>query len=95
MTTEFDFKGQHNTDLVNKTEVKVTIKTSSSLVKGTIHIMPDSRIKDFLNNPDEDLFIAVTKAIVFDNLGVKMHSVDFLALNRKKIEWLTEDGLEE
>ena len=91
MTTNFDFKGKHYTNVVNKISVHVTIKTSTSLVKGTFHIKPETRIKDALNDPEDGIFIAITNAVVFDNLGVKLHSVDFLAMNKNTIEWLTID----
>jgi len=91
MTTEFDFKGKHYTNVINKVAVHVTIKTSTSLVKGTFHIKPDTRIKDALNSPEDGIFIAITNAVVFDNLGVKLHSIDFIAMNKNTIEWLTVD----
>jgi len=91
MTTNFDFKGKHYTNVVNKTAAPVTIKTSTSLIKGTFHISPDSRIKDDLNNLEAGAFIAITDAVVFDSLGVKLHSIDFIALNKNTIEWLIVD----
>ena len=91
MTTEFDFKGKHDTNVVNKISIPVTIKTSTSLIKGTFHIRPDFRIKDALNDPEDGIFIAITNAVVYDSLGAKLHSRDFLALNKNTIEWLIED----
>ena len=94
MSTEFDFKGKHYTNIVNKVPVPVTIKTRTSLIKGTYHISPNARIKDELNDPKDGTFAAVTDAIVYDSLGVKQYTVGFLALNRNTIEWLVVDEKE-
>jgi hypothetical protein len=91
MTSEFDFKGKHFTNIVNKLAVPVTIKTSSSLIRGVFHIRPDTRIKDELNDIADGTFAAITDATVYDSLGVKLYSTKFLALNRDTIEWLIVD----
>ncbi len=91
MTMDFDFKGKHYTNIVNKVSIPVTIKTTTSLIKGIFHVRPDSRIKDELNDPNDGTFAAITDAIVYDTLGVKLYTVSFLALNRNTIEWLVVD----
>ena len=91
MSMDFDFKGKHFTNVVNKVSVQVTIKTSTSLIKGTFHLTPETRIKDQLNDPKDGPFAAITDAVIYDVLGVKLYSIDFLALNRTTIEWLIVD----
>ena len=54
---------------IPKQEVKVRIKTESSIIKGTIHIMVDGRLLDYVNSQKIN-FIPVSDAEVY-SLGEK------------------------
>lgn len=77
-------KGKYFTDVVRKMPLRVAIQTAEGLITGEIHIHPDRRTLDELNQADE--FIAVTKAVVESN-GDSFET-DFLALNKSQIVWV-------
>lgn len=92
MTIRFDEKGKFFTDVVSKEAVSVIIQTPSGRVHGKIHIRPDERLKDALNQAEP--FFAVTEAKIYDVNNKQIYCTDFLAIQREYIIWLLpEDQL--
>jgi pilus assembly protein CpaF len=90
MTIRFDEKGKFFTNVVNKEGVQVILQTTANVVRGNIHVISGSRLKDFINQIEE--FFAVTDAIVFDLDGKEVYRTHFLALSRKSIVWLLPES---
>ena len=87
MDYRVDEKGKYYTSRLNKKTVQVVIATAAHIVRGTMHIMPDSRFRDDLNNNEH--FIAVTDADIFDPSGsTLLYHNDLLILNKDQIVWL-------
>lgn len=86
MSFEYDEKGKLYTNIVSKRPVPALIQTVTHLIRGTIHIRQDERVKDELDR--DDLFLAVTDAEILDSAGATLHSVPFLAVRRNQIVWL-------
>jgi hypothetical protein len=82
----FDEKGKFFTDVVSKESVTVIIQTPSGRVHGKIHIRPDERLKDALNQAES--FFAVTEATIYDVNNKEIYRTDFLAIQREYIIWL-------
>jgi hypothetical protein len=92
MSIRFDEKGKFFTDVISKEAVPVIIQTLTHRIHGQVHIRPDERLKDEINQGDS--FLAVTEATVFDRTGNKLYRGDFMAINREHIIWLLpEDQL--
>jgi len=89
MFTQFEEKGKIFTNVVTKKPVSVHLQTSQNLIRGKVHIRPDERLKDELNQPE--IFLAVTDASVFDLAGNLLQQCSFLAVNRQHIIWLFQD----
>lgn len=86
MSIRFDEKGKFFTDVVSKDAVQVIIQTLTHRIHGHVHIRPNERLKDEMNQGDS--FLAVTEATVFDRTGNKLYSGDFMVINREHIIWL-------
>jgi hypothetical protein len=95
MTYEYDEKGKLFTNVVNKRSVAATLQTTTHMIRGFIHIRQDERVKDELDR--DELFLAVTDAVVFDGDGEPLHRAAFLAVRRAQIVWLypQEEGGDE
>ncbi len=92
MTIHFDDKGKFFTDVVSKEAVPVIIQTETGRVHGKIHIRPDERLKDSINQSEP--FFAVTEATIYDLQNNEVFRTDFLAVHRDHIVWLLpEDQL--
>lgn len=90
MNSTFDEKGKIFTRVISKRPVSVTIQTESHLIHGMIHIRPNDRIKDELNQSSET-FIAITDAVVFNPKGQELYRANFLTLSTHHIIWLIPD----
>lgn len=87
MITHFDDKGKIFTEVVQKVPVRVAIQLSTQLVRGTLHIQSEKRIKEEMNDPES--FLALTGVDVFSFDGKeKLFSSDFLAVNKAHIIWI-------
>ncbi len=86
MPTQFDEKGKIYTDVITKKPVRVIIQTTTHIIHGDIHLKPDVRIKDALQQGDH--FLAVTGAVVFGPDGKQLYCSDFLTINEDHIIWL-------
>lgn len=76
-------KGKYFTDRVSKKPVEVSISTLHGHVRGQIYVLPTQRVKDVLNNSNEE-FLALTDAVVTAGDGVHQE-VKFVALNKRHI----------
>lgn len=86
MTIRFDEKGKFYTDVLSKESVAVVIQTETFVIHGKVHVQPNERLKDELNNNEQ--FLAVTEAIIYDADGSEKYRSDFLTVNRNHIIWI-------
>lgn len=86
MYSSFSEKGKIFTNVVTKKPIDVYIQTNLHFIRGRVHIRPDDRLKDEINQ--NETFLAVTEAVVQDQQGNTIYKADFLAVNRSQIVWL-------
>jgi hypothetical protein len=86
MVTKFDDKGKIFTQVISKKPYTVIIQTTRQTIRGTIHVRPNERVIDEINNSAK--FIAVTDATVVDLDGNMLYQSSFVTLNRDQIIWL-------
>jgi hypothetical protein len=88
MSLEFDEKGKFFTDVITKDEVPATIQTTQHLIKGTVHVRRDIRLKDQLDQ--DEPFLAITNAKIM-GAGDQAFEAPFLAVRRSQIVWVMPD----
>jgi hypothetical protein len=86
MTIEYDEKGKFYTDIVKKLPVSVVIQTTSHLVRGLVHVREGERLKNELER--DEMFLAVTNAVVYNADDKVLFTVPFIALQRVQIIWI-------
>jgi len=86
MGLRYDEKGKFFTEFISKTEIPVTIQTTTNLVRGFIYVRKGERLSDELNS--SGCFIPIADAIIFDTNGEKRYKCEFLAVHRDHIIWL-------
>ncbi len=87
MNLRVDAKGKYYTTHVNKQSIDVTVRVRDSIVKGTVHLAPDNRLKDELNA--DETFLAVTNAQVWEVNGAQaLYTSDVLMINKDQIAWI-------
>ena len=87
MEFRVDAKGKYYTPHVSKQSVDVTARVRDSIIRGTVHLAPDNRLKDELNGGE--IFIAVTDAQVWDVGGTQpLYSTQVLIVNKNEIAWI-------
>ncbi|HMD89779.1 MAG TPA: hypothetical protein VKF38_11510 [Anaerolineaceae bacterium] len=86
MTTQFDEKGKIYTSVIKKIPCDTIIQTVNNRIEGKVHVRPDDRLKDVIN--EQEMFIAVTEAVIYDNTGEVAYTSDLLLVNRAQIIWL-------
>lgn len=86
MTIEYDEKGKYYTNVISKVAVPAIIQTTTHLVRGSVHIRQGDRFKDELENNER--YVAVTDASIFDADGKMIYRVPFLAVQREQIVWV-------
>lgn len=92
MTTQYDEKGKIFTQVVAKRRVQVTIQTSQNIIRGTVYVRPDARVKDELNAiADRERFLAVTDAVLFSLQDDELFHTNFMVLNVNHIIWITPE----
>lgn len=92
MTTQYDEKGKIFTQVVAKRRVQVTIQTSQNIIRGTVYVRPDARVKDELNAiADHERFLAVTDAVLFSLQDDELFHTNFMVLNVNHIIWITPE----
>jgi hypothetical protein len=93
MSIYYDDKGKFYTNIITKEAVPALIQTLTNRIKGHIYIRPGERVKDQVNQ--EEHFLAVTEAILYDLVGEELYRCDFLLVNREHIVWvLPEDQIQ-
>lgn len=93
MIIDYEDKGKVFTNIVSKNQVPVRIQTNTDLIRGTMHIGKDERLKDELNK--SEMFIAITDASIFTLKGKLKHRCEFLALNLAQVVWIYQENIEE
>ncbi|MDD5466788.1 MAG: hypothetical protein PHS96_03185 [Anaerolineales bacterium] len=86
MSLHFDEKGKYYTQVISKRMMSVLIQTRREFIRGEVHVRTDYRLKDELN--EQEQFIAITNATVYDSNQVELYRTKFLALNRGQIVWV-------
>ena len=86
MSLRFDDKGKFFTEFVSKEAVQVIIQTPTNHISGNIHIRPNERLRDAIN--EAEIFLAVTDATIYDLRQKEQYRCNFLALNREHIIWI-------
>lgn len=87
MFANFEEKGKIFTQVVTKEPVDVIIQTNTHRIQGKLHIRPEDRLKDELDNCTQ--FLAVTNAQVFDVNGQgKPTRTSFMAVNITSVVWV-------
>jgi hypothetical protein len=84
MYERIDEKGKVFTPRIRTASVEVDIVTMQGIVHGYVHVKPDQRIKDELNNHVER-FLAVTGATLRGHLDASPREVGFVAVNKSHI----------
>ena len=77
-----DEKGKLFTERIHKSRVEVRIATLQGEVHGYLHVMPEQRVRDLLNNTGEQ-FLAVTDATLRGQGGLESQHIEFIALNKQ------------
>jgi hypothetical protein len=80
MNARFDEKGKIFTQRVSKDVVVAVIRTVDYFIIGDVHVRPDRRLKDELDNT-QSRFLPVTEAIVYDATGTQLlYRTNFMLL---------------
>jgi hypothetical protein len=93
MSIQYDEKGKFFTDVVTKIPVPAVLQTTGQLIRGKVHVREGERLKDGLDR--DELFLAVTDAIVLGADGHAQFQSPFLAVRRSQIVWILPDEGEE
>lgn len=92
MSIRFDEKGKFFTDIVSKEIVPVIVQTVLHRVHGMLHVRPQERLTDELNQGEQ--FFPITEATIYDISGQLLYHCDFFVVNRNQIVWiLPEDQI--
>ena len=89
MTIEIDDKGKIFTDVISKLPTTVLVQTMTHLIKGTVHVRKDARLKDELDQ--DKVFLALTDADVLNSEGNVLYHTEFIAVQKKQIVWVIPD----
>jgi hypothetical protein len=84
MTVTRGPKGKYFTEVIRKKPFQARIQTSKELIEGTIHVHPERRPLDEINEVGS--FLAVTQATIYATEGEL--EADFIAVNVDQIVWL-------
>ena len=69
---------------IDKEKYQAVIYTSQFKINGTVHLLPEERLTDFLGD-QENRFVPVTDATVSQLDGQELTSTDFLCLNKDEV----------
>jgi hypothetical protein len=85
LSARVDQKGKVFTERMRTVPVEVQLLTTQGYMQGFVHVHPGQRVKDLLNDRDEQ-FLAVTNAI-FDagDNGEAQDEIAFIAINKDYI----------
>jgi hypothetical protein len=89
MDVRTDDRGKFFTPRVTKESVATAIRTTEHLIVGLVHVRPDQRLKDELNNAN-DRFIAITDARVHNAGGSELlFESSFLLVDANHVIFIT------
>ena len=86
MSVEYDDKGKFYTNVISKITIVSLLQTTTHLIRGSVHVRQGERLKDELENNED--YIAVTDASIYDVNGAVAHSSPFLAVQKNQIVWV-------
>lgn len=86
MSIEYDEKGKFYTNVISKITISSLLQTKTHLIRGWVHVRQGERLKDELEN--EEKYIAVTNASIYDPNGTIAYSCPFLAVQKNQIIWI-------
>ena len=86
MSIEYDEKGKFYTNVISKITIVSLLQTSTHLIRGAVHVRQGDRLKDELENEED--YIAVTNASIYDSNGAVAYSNPFLAVQKSQIVWI-------
>jgi hypothetical protein len=89
MEFRYDEKGKIYTDIVQKVAVPSTIQTLTHRIHGQVYVSSGTRLKDELDK--NDVFLAITGAIVLGDDGQVIYRADFMVVKLDHIVWLIPD----
>lgn len=89
MVIHYDDKGKFFTDVISKDPLPATIQTITHRIAGNVYVRRGGRLIDELT--DTAGFLAVTNAIVYNDLGEVIYQSEFLTINCSHIVWLIPD----
>ncbi len=86
MATSYDEKGKFFTNVISKTPIEVIIQTTSHRISGKIHVCPEDRLKDEMNQADP--FLAITDAVIESVDGKVLYRAKFVTIHRDHVIWI-------
>jgi hypothetical protein len=89
-----DSKGKYYTKIVSTSQLPVIVSLrSGDMIRGHVHIRPEKRLSDELN--DEHSFLSITGATV-ERDGELLYETSYIAVFRPSIDWvLPQDAIGE
>lgn len=98
MFDSFEPKGKIFTDVITKEPTDIILQTCSNRIEGKLYVRPNHRLKDEIN--EQELFVAITDAVVYNNDGEMIYQSKFIAVNQSQIVWIIpknelSDGIRE
>lgn len=81
-----DRKGKYYTSVVSTNRLRVLLRlVSGELVEGHVHVRPNYRLSDELN--DDNQFISIT-GVQLSIDGKLLYESSFIAVHRQAIQWV-------
>lgn len=77
-------RGKYFTEVIRKQPLRVLIATAQGQVEGVLHVHPDHRLSDEINEGPP--FLAITDARI--SRGNETTETSFLAVNRDRVLWI-------
>lgn len=72
---------------ITKERIPVVVITTTHRMEGEVHVIPGGRLLDEINKPGQ--FLPITNVTVYDAEGNPIETVDFIAVNKAQIVFLT------
>jgi hypothetical protein len=86
MFSSFEDRAKVFTNIVTKLPIDVVIQTTTNRITGKVHIRPDERFLDEVNQ--DKRFLPVTEAVVLNEQGDELYHSNFMVVNRGQILWI-------
>ncbi|NIQ00174.1 MAG: hypothetical protein GWM98_06885 [Nitrospinaceae bacterium] len=78
--------------MVKKIKINTIIRTAGEKIEGNVHCLPNMRLLDLMNHPEES-FVPVSDAAVYDEeSGKLLYQVPFMAVNKSHVIVISETG---